>query len=371
MRLNKLLLLSLLSFVSVFIIGVLAIDYSLPDGPVCNGEMCDSEIAHSINECKKNCTKEYVANIHECNTQYKSSINLCREQRRFAVEQCDNLQGKAKRDCVKEANRVSKECKADARTVKKQCKEDARMQKKQCRDICSDENVDGDNIPPEADNCDEIFNPDQSDSIGQGIGDACNELTCCVNANCFPATIAVCNEVNGVIIECVPLPGTEPLLPSVNVTYNATNITNPALTNFITNLTNALNSLGVNNTNYTAGIYDCDDFAHDLERNLTASGFNATYTYYWCTANPPSGYNVGAAPPYGHAVTDIHAPDGTIIFIEPQSNQIINLDFDGDGIVETRTNEHVNNINSLTDDSCAIEVYEDSGTATTAGTPRD
>ncbi len=169
----------------------------------------------------------------------------------------------------------------------------------------------------------------------------------------------------------MPVPGNDPPAPSTPVNYTATNFSNPGLSGFITNLTNAINASGVHNGNYTPGSYDCDDFASDLERNLTALGFNATYTYYWCNANPPSGYNAGGVPPYGHAVTDVHAPDGTIVFIESITGQIINLDFDGDGTVETRTNEHVNNVNARTDDNCAIEVYNDLTTATGAGAPVD
>ena len=132
------------------------------------------------------------------------------------------------------------------------------------------------------------------------------------------------------------------------------------MSGWISNLTRDAISTGVNNTRYNETSYDCDDFASDLEGNLTVLGYNATYTVYWC--------GTGAAR-VGHCVTDVHAPDGTLVFIEPQTNRIVNLDFDGDGRVEAR-NHHPAGIEN-TDNNCAIEVYPDRAAATAAGAPTD
>src|SRR3989338_9582293 len=91
-----------------------------------------------------------------------------------------------------------------------------------------------------------------------------------------------------------------------NFTTVANNGTDTVLNDLIRNVT----STRVNNTNYTLGTYDCRSFAHDLERNLTVLGYNATWTSYWCyggAGNPPAA---------AHAVTDVHLNDGRTVFIE-------------------------------------------------------
>jgi len=241
--------------------------------------------------------------------------------------------------------------------------------------VCFDPDSDGDGILDSLDNCPFRSNPEQEDSDGNGVGDVCEEtFTCCTLEECFISTIDECRSLGGAVMNCIRFPeGSAVPSPDVNATFNQTNrtSTNPATTQFIANLTRAISTSGVHNNTYNATSYDCDDFAHDLERNLTSLGFNATYTYYWCVTAPPSGYSVGGAAPYGHAVTDIHAPDGTITFIEPQTGQIVDLDFDGDGTVETRSNEHVNNLDAVTDDNCAIQIFEDAAAAAAAGAPQD
>lgn len=201
-------------------------------------------------------------------------------------------------------------------------------------------------------------------SPGAIVGtDVSNIYTCCVDGElggCYSATIGQCRNNGDAVIECVPGEEANEGPPGHFVNYTQTNTTNPAPGSWVANLTRDVVSTGVNNTEYVNRTFDCDDFAEALERNLTALGYNATYTVYWCTRG---------ATRSGHCVTDVHAPDGTLVFIEPQTNRIVNLDFDGDGVVETRNHHPAGIMN--TDDDCAIEVYEDSAAAAAAGAPRD
>ncbi len=145
-----------------------------------------------------------------------------------------------------------------------------------------------------------------------------------------------------------------------NFTITRANATDPVLAN----LTRDVISTGVNNSAYVNGTYDCRSFAHALERNLTALGYDATWTVYWCYGG------VGNPPAAAHAVTDIHLADGRTVFIEPQTNQIINLDFDGDGVVEVNNNGYVPGQNrGQTDDNCKISVFGDRAAAAAAGVP--
>ena len=188
--------------------------------------------------------------------------------------------------------------------------------------------------------------------------------TCCEGGfqdGCSFATIDSCRADGGAVMECVPDETTSEGPPGELKNYTQTNTTNPALGSWVANLTRDVTSTGVNNTQYVNGTFDCDDFANALERNLTALGYNATYTVYWCTRPD------GSRP--GHCVTDVHSTDGTLVFIEPQTGRIVNLDFDGDGRVEARNHHPAGRVN--TDDNCAIEVYEDSAAAAAAGAPRD
>ena len=78
----------------------------------------------------------------------------------------------------------------------------------------------------------------------------------------------------------------------------------------------------------------------------------------------------GNPPAAAHAVTDVHLDDGRTVFIEPQTNQIINLDFDGDGNVEVNNGAYTPGANTgQTDDNCKISVFESRADAVAAGVP--
>jgi hypothetical protein len=246
--------------------------------------------------------------------------------------------------------------------------------------VCLDPDTDNDGLLDSIDNCPNNPNPEQEDSDGNNIGDACDTFSCCTDSGCFRTTIDSCRSQGGVIGEClgnnefVNNPGEE--APGVNITFRPTNTstTTGQIGDFLRNLTRDIRATGVNNSAYNATTYDCDDFAHNLERNLTALGYNATYTLIGCAAGgPTSGYNFATAYPAFHAITDVHAPDGSIIFIEPQTGQIVDIDFDGDGQVEGRSNEYVYGMGAgqLTDDNCKIHIYTDTANAAASGAPRD
>ncbi len=116
--------------------------------------------------------------------------------------------------------------------------------------------------------------------------------------------------------------------------------------------------------------FDCDDFASLLELRLSGRGYDASYTVYWQEFGLGFGTTVKA-----HAVTDVHAPDGTITFIEPQTGAIVDLDFDGDGLVEAATDhrprdwytENGNNRGGR----ARIEIYDSRDAAEAAGVRSD
>ncbi len=181
----------------------------------------------------------------------------------------------------------------------------------------------------------------------------CKNLKGFAKASCIMQAIQESRECKENAKDVVP---TE-LRNFTTVAYNATD-------SALVNLTRDVISTGVNNSAYVNGTYDCRYFAHDLERNLTALGYNATWTTYWCYGG------AGNPPATEHAVTDVHLADGRTVFIEPQTNRIINLDFDGDGIVEVNNNGYVpGQNNGQTDDNCKISVFEDRAAAAAAGVP--
>jgi len=129
---------------------------------------------------------------------------------------------------------------------------------------------------------------------------------------------------------------------------------------------------------WTATTYDCDDFADDMEKGLTGKGYDATFTCYWEVVpnSNHSWYNWLWTSPIkltkGHAIADVHANNGDIIWIEPQNglvgvtkiiNSTDNLDDDGDGKVEYATSSG----SKKTDGDYRIEVWPSRAAAEKAG----
>lgn len=198
-----------------------------------------------------------------------------------------------------------------------------------------------------------------------------NDVTCCVyqeipevgnERTCFKTSIEQCRQAGGAVSQCIKEKKGKPKKPKLGeaVNYTLVNATRDA--DWIKNLTQVVNGTGIAREPYNATIHDCDDFADELERNLTAAGYDATFTAIWC-------YDAAGNPTTAHAVTDVHTPDGSLLWIEPQTGQIINLDYDGDGKVEARTHHEKKKV--LTDDSCEIEVYDSKTDAGNAGVPID
>ncbi|HLC56042.1 MAG TPA: hypothetical protein VJJ23_02285 [Candidatus Nanoarchaeia archaeon] len=196
-------------------------------------------------------------------------------------------------------------------------------------------------------------------------------VTCCVEgveggpgAVCLQLCVQQCDAVGGAIQDCIPHE-TRDTPPGATSPQDLKPTNTTANQGFINNLTNAITNASVHSNRYNATIYDCDDFANDLERNLTARGYDATYTYL-------IHYNADNTTKSSHAVTDVHVPDGSILFIEPQTGKIINLDIDGDGKVEARVSPNPYKHGYLpTDDNAKITIYPDRASAETAGAPAD
>jgi len=165
--------------------------------------------------------------------------------------------------------------------------------------------------------------------------------------------------------DCVPVPdGNDQREPPI-FDFRPTNLSRPPFPFWFEDLETAIIQSRVFNQSYNGASYDCDDFAGDLEKNLTVRGYNSTFTYVFCGRTR-----------FGHAYTDVHAPDGTILFIEAQIDPrrrgiYANLDFNRNGRVSARNNTHVNNSLAITEGECAVEIFENREAAIAAGVRMD
>lgn len=324
--------------------------------------------------CVKDCKK---MNTEACNDLYEDGKDACKDIQKNQMDQCRSLPKKEQELCKHTVNNDYRDCVHNAQENKKECRKDLKEQKEQCRleckiNVCTiiNQDSDHDGVIDIKDNCPHTPNPDQTDSNENGIGDACENIEvailCCTTdllGQCFETSIAHCREQGGAVMDCLPQEGTGDDV-IVSTLKNFTGVSFNATDSALVNLSKDVISTRVNDSNYSLGVYDCRNFAHDLERNLTTLGYNATWTAYWCYGG------VGNPPTTAHAVTDVHLADGRTVFIEPQNNQIINLDFDGDGQVEVNNNGYVPGANmGQTDDNCKISVFEDRAAATAAGVP--
>ncbi len=135
-----------------------------------------------------------------------------------------------------------------------------------------------------------------------------------------------------------------------------------------------LDDSGIPDREYVKDTYDCDDFAGDAEKALQDQGHDATFTVLW-ELNPDYGWwNALWTDKWinGHAVVDVHFPDGTTAWFEPQWRSTkpgwrLDMDFDGDGTVETADAPG----DTPTDDGRRIEVYDSRAAAEAAGVVMD
>lgn len=296
-------------------------------------------------------------------------------------------------------------------------------------DVCNSD-PDGDGIARADDNCPLIKNPRQVDLNQNGVGDSCDLFICCDSVDpeardlCEKRTIKSCREDDGVVIDCIgPLPKGKPTLSEGIVTFTVierdffqmagepvtshdylfdgtlTNtsggttsagntltgntssggtssgntsggttigdMSNPTTMesneDFLKRLEEAINMSEIPSMEYTEE-YVCGDFADDLEQELEAEGFDATFTAIWTDDGSKSDSVAG------HALTDVHSPDGGIIWIEPQTGEIVSLDEDGDGKVMASDGKH--NADFMASEGMSqIEVYDDKESASKAGVP--
>ncbi|MEK6792557.1 MAG: hypothetical protein AABX95_01955, partial [Nanoarchaeota archaeon] len=133
---------------------------------------------------------------------------------------------------------------------------------------------------------------------------------------------------------------------------------------FVISLTNDIALSNITSRTYSTTTYDCDDFADDMEQWLEGLGYNVTYAQFVKYAENTTTVD------YAHAIINVCLPDGSTIWIEPQTGKIINLDFNGDGKVEVNINKPYKKGYYPTDDNVKVYVYDNAAFAAANGAPR-
>ncbi|ODS40029.1 MAG: hypothetical protein A7315_09990 [Candidatus Altiarchaeales archaeon WOR_SM1_79] len=203
-------------------------------------------------------------------------------------------------------------------------------------------------------------------------------ITCCIPDSCTMTTVEECISTGGAVTGEIPVSGSVSSAPPQNFTPFDPS-TNPG---WWRNLTRAVNESPIvtDNWTYTNNTRICHHFANNLTEYLRGLGYNATFTimYY----NTTGGLR-------GHSVSDVYAPNGNKVFIEPQwiriyglryqaqipkhdigngTQAVTGMDADGDGRVEARNGVH-NQVPPFnpTDDNVVIEQFKSRSEAISQG----
>ncbi len=188
------------------------------------------------------------------------------------------------------------------------------------------------------------------------VGD--EETTCCVytldnrDANCFPSSIADCTILDGVISG--PGCDEDPIVEDHGEVYTTDDITHvnvddPVVQQLLEDADKSNIGKGGGINEYIAGVYECKDFANDLEKYLEGvKNADGTKRYSKVTYSSIRFWDENGKylPKRNHAVVDVHTPDGKIFFIDPQLAEkgvkmIYNADFNKDGTVSVHVRQKI------------------------------
>jgi hypothetical protein len=149
--------------------------------------------------------------------------------------------------------------------------------------------------------------------------------------------------------------------------YDTVELVDTTVGKNITDLQNDLAADGISERTWVKDIYDCDDFARDLEDALEALGYRVTVklVYWWS-------WNGTAWKWMKHAVVNVHLDGGVVVTIEPKWDADVTGFYDGDGDGTVESNNPRDKINAEflilcfyreliggTDDGFLILEYED------------